>query len=476
MFLSEAYNFLEKKITYASAGPSGRYDTRKKRPLDSILMTGAQILADARNAAPSGTPVAIQCIEATFLSLLLTQGCEEIFRFPISFHSVGNKGVGTMVEEDCYHIVLGVYVKGKGFGTLGVSRQPCLGSQALVHESLEDLITVFMKGYQRFSHCALSAKVGRLVPHYTPSDLHTSEIVWTQQTLMFGNHDWAYWCAIVERELLQAMDGVPLCWRCPCPPYSKAKKNATEVTRWLSTLKLVHDYSDIFFREGIFTMAGAKILTEGELRKMGVNHHHDRKKLVKACVESSATTTPLSTAEKSKEKTIAAPVIDWSTVWAEWQRDCQQRRDFKERVVITLQACLRAAHVASLTTLLKNRLHLEMEELLNFECIKMQWRVKTLEDATLYMTKMKNKYTKRKKEKLSFRLPGKVYSYIGRLEHRERDFFKLVTMKGIADCDVGDAYRDNFPDHWHETDDEIRYKLTKATIHREEIILGDTLI
>jgi tubulinyl-Tyr carboxypeptidase len=93
------------------------FSRNKFRPLNRILATGREILT-------AGLP--IQCVEAVFAAIYLTQQMEEIERIPLSFKSRFMNG------KTYQHIVCAMWdPKRNKWGGLGLSRRKELGFKPL---------------------------------------------------------------------------------------------------------------------------------------------------------------------------------------------------------------------------------------------------------------------------------------------------------------------------------------------------------
>eukprot|EP00755_Sulcionema_specki_P038144 Sspe_Gene.110337::Locus_90942_Transcript_1_1_Confidence_1.000_Length_834::g.110337::m.110337 len=99
------------------------YNVDKKRPLKQLLATGDTILKEGSK---------IQCVEASFVALQLTQHLTPVLRFGMSFDSK-SEGRGYR------HLVMGIKHHDL-FGALGISRNPGLMSKDIRFRSLADLV------------------------------------------------------------------------------------------------------------------------------------------------------------------------------------------------------------------------------------------------------------------------------------------------------------------------------------------------
>ena len=191
---------------YNMNGPS--YNVCKDRPLAEMFETASEILT--RPLQP------IQCVEAAFVGLRLTQGITDVIRFPISFHSkkwkngfgpfsdkmkngtlsglpsrslrkdkYGNslkdekesdedasKEDPTVKPEKGYeiinHLVIGLYRRGS-FGAVGISRHSGLHSKPVTFCSLADLIWDYSQHYRNDKQQLLSVRLGEAISHGDPS-------------------------------------------------------------------------------------------------------------------------------------------------------------------------------------------------------------------------------------------------------------------------------------------------------------------
>ena len=207
------------QYAYNIHGPT--YNVNKDRPLSELFDTAGEILC--RPERP------IQCVEAAFLGLHLTQGMPCV-RFPISFHSkkykhgcgpfpdslgnmVGSPAKGLMISkkkatanssadgplmsplsdatsggeggaekeggekaakeyEVINHLVIGLYKKG-AFGAMGISRHHGLHSKPMEYSSLPDLIWDYAQHYREDRHVLLSVRLGEAVEHTPSPDVYT---------------------------------------------------------------------------------------------------------------------------------------------------------------------------------------------------------------------------------------------------------------------------------------------------------------
>lgn len=126
---------------------------RKDRGLSHIFVTAKELIR-------IGMP--LQCVEAVFLAIFLTQDFADITMFPLSFKS--------SVQGQVYrHIVSAVNHGGK-WGALGISRSDALMWKDISFNSLADLVLDFKKSYEMIGHDLVRVYVG--LP--CSSDLHPS--------------------------------------------------------------------------------------------------------------------------------------------------------------------------------------------------------------------------------------------------------------------------------------------------------------
>lgn len=110
----------------------------------------------ARELMSAGLP--IQCVEAVFISFLLTADFTEIERIPLSFKSQYN---GNYFR----HMVLAVRLADGRWGSLGMSRRDCLMYKPPNYRSLEELVEEFRRSYTTVLHRLVSVYVGVPFPH-----------------------------------------------------------------------------------------------------------------------------------------------------------------------------------------------------------------------------------------------------------------------------------------------------------------------
>jgi hypothetical protein len=140
-------------------------DLRRDRPIARLLESARAIVARA---------LPIKCVEAVFVSLLLTQGLSELERFPLSFRSKVN-------GQTAKHIVLALRQPGVGWGALGLSRRLELYYYALgSHPSLAELYDTFRGAYAGVGHRLARVRIGLPVPH---DSFSTERVCWVYRTI-----------------------------------------------------------------------------------------------------------------------------------------------------------------------------------------------------------------------------------------------------------------------------------------------------
>eukprot|EP00756_Hemistasia_phaeocysticola_P062065 Hpha_TRINITY_DN5492_c0_g1::TRINITY_DN5492_c0_g1_i1::g.192518::m.192518 len=188
--------FLE-SFEYSMEGPS--FPNRKARPLSEILKVAAQVVAGR-------TRVSIQCIEAAFVGLYLTQGMPRVTRFGVSLESALPSG------QRYFHQVLGVAVPqpegGVLFGALGLSRDFGLASKPAVFPSIAHLLRNYRVHYRRAGHQPVSCKLGRAIHNgrwrhdgTNPSQFEEPP-VWIQEDFLFSDPEWVHKVGVHQERLL----------------------------------------------------------------------------------------------------------------------------------------------------------------------------------------------------------------------------------------------------------------------------------
>ncbi|RYH23196.1 hypothetical protein EON65_18175 [archaeon] len=109
----------------------------------------------------------IQCVEAIFLSAVLTDQIQGMVRFPLSFKS-------RYTTTFHRHIVLAVHYK-KKWGAMGISRRDNLMYKPLVFDSLSELIEDYRQSYIAVYHRLLTVYLGLPMPHNMEFD---QKVVW----------------------------------------------------------------------------------------------------------------------------------------------------------------------------------------------------------------------------------------------------------------------------------------------------------
>eukprot|EP00755_Sulcionema_specki_P015244 Sspe_Gene.58818::Locus_32294_Transcript_1_1_Confidence_1.000_Length_1979::g.58818::m.58818 len=212
---------------YSVDGPSFR--ARKQQSLMHILAMAQDIIRARRFYA-------IQCLEASFVALYLTQGMGDLCRFGISFESL------LPDDRKYYHQVVGVMrideeTQRPVFGAFGMSRDWGLGNKPLAFPSLVSLIRNYRWHYRRAGHLPLSCKIGR--PFAQGPCRHRRDTagmdrvwrlsgvqhspVWTQSCFYFQQRGWVAAMAKYEKRLLSSTT----LWPDPVPPYRRERGDET---------------------------------------------------------------------------------------------------------------------------------------------------------------------------------------------------------------------------------------------------------
>mmetsp|Transcript_31743 Transcript_31743/g.46676 ORF Transcript_31743/g.46676 Transcript_31743/m.46676 type:complete len:290 (-) Transcript_31743:1463-2332(-) len=124
------------------------FHTKKNRGMKHLVHMAKTIV---REALP------IQCVEAVFLGVYLTNGMKELLRIPISFKSIVDTN-----EHD--HIILAIRYRMK-WGAIGISRVSKLMYKELKHNSLADLATEYRTCYDSYCHKVVQISVGLPFTH-----------------------------------------------------------------------------------------------------------------------------------------------------------------------------------------------------------------------------------------------------------------------------------------------------------------------
>ncbi|XP_002130486.2 tubulinyl-Tyr carboxypeptidase 2-like isoform X1 [Ciona intestinalis] len=124
------------------------FEIRKSRPLAGLMDKAKEMI---REALP------IKCLEAVILAIYLTNGIQNLDRFPIGFKSI-------FQGHRYYHVVLGVFYNGK-YGALGLSRRKDLMDKPLAFKSLFDLIESYNEAYYKYTHQLKKVRIGGIVLH-----------------------------------------------------------------------------------------------------------------------------------------------------------------------------------------------------------------------------------------------------------------------------------------------------------------------
>ena len=104
----------------------------------------------------------IKCLEAVILGIYLTTVCpESLVRFTLSFKS---KSKTTRTSH--YHVLLGLYIHGIGYGCIGQSRRESLAYKTLgKFTSLNDLIADIKNSYENEGHILKRVSIGMPIIH-----------------------------------------------------------------------------------------------------------------------------------------------------------------------------------------------------------------------------------------------------------------------------------------------------------------------
>lgn len=155
------------------------FEIRKNRPLCGLMETAKEMI---RESLP------IKCLEATILSVYLTNGICGLQRFTIGFKTQ----IGTAFLS---HVVLGIHYNGR-FGALGLSRRDDLMYKPLKFKSLFDLIEDFKQSYSGYFHVLKKVKLSLPIVH----DPHSYERVqWRYLTINVEKLDKEQKVKIFER-------------------------------------------------------------------------------------------------------------------------------------------------------------------------------------------------------------------------------------------------------------------------------------
>ncbi|KAJ9440419.1 hypothetical protein DIPPA_24191 [Diplonema papillatum] len=141
--------YLARKVlsTFAYTTEGATFNVEKKRSLAEIYATASQILRDG---------VRIQCVEGTFVGLLLTDSLPSVIRFGLSFESKTPTGMTYK------HLVLGVRLC-RRYGALGISRNKGLMTKPMRFSSLAELVADFVLHYGEDQHVVTKLLVSRPV-------------------------------------------------------------------------------------------------------------------------------------------------------------------------------------------------------------------------------------------------------------------------------------------------------------------------
>lgn len=104
----------------------------------------------------------IKCLEAVILGIYLTTPCpESLVRFTLSF-----KSKSKTMRTSHYHVLLGLYIHGIGYGCIGQSRRASLAYKALGNfKCLNDLIAEIKNSYENEDHVLKRVSIGMPIIH-----------------------------------------------------------------------------------------------------------------------------------------------------------------------------------------------------------------------------------------------------------------------------------------------------------------------
>lgn len=129
------------------------FNTRRDGGMKHLIYTAKVIM---REALP------IQCVEALFLAVYLTDGIDELLRIPISFKS-------SVDGNEYSHMILAVKYKSK-WGALGISRLKRLMFKEIKYDDLSMMIKEFIKSYNHYWHTVKEVYAGLPFNHAQASD------------------------------------------------------------------------------------------------------------------------------------------------------------------------------------------------------------------------------------------------------------------------------------------------------------------
>eukprot|EP01062_Namystynia_karyoxenos_P015874 TRINITY_DN15796_c0_g2_i1.p1 TRINITY_DN15796_c0_g2~~TRINITY_DN15796_c0_g2_i1.p1 ORF type:complete len:598 (+),score=174.42 TRINITY_DN15796_c0_g2_i1:82-1794(+) len=111
------------------------------------------------------TALAIQCVEAAFVAIRLTQAALPLRRFGLSFLADGvPRRPGGPRQREFKHLVLGVECHGL-WGALGISRCSELMTKPLQYQTLEEMIEGFNEAWTKENINLISVTLGGAIPH-----------------------------------------------------------------------------------------------------------------------------------------------------------------------------------------------------------------------------------------------------------------------------------------------------------------------
>lgn len=174
-YVDKVQNFM-KSLKYNFTGLQF-YDINKSRSIRSLMEIAKQMIKCS---------LPIKCLEAVILGIHLTNGCpSSLVRFTLSFKSVCKKS-----KSKHYHVLLGLYIKNVGYGTIGMSRKDELAYKKLGNfETLEKLIFNIKSSYETCGHVLKRVSFGLPISHNTCS---------------LESLDWT--CVVVEVGKLKSVD------------------------------------------------------------------------------------------------------------------------------------------------------------------------------------------------------------------------------------------------------------------------------
>lgn len=167
-----------KQLEYNYTGET-YYSLKRDRGMKHLVYTAKLIM---RESLP------IKCVEATYLSVYLTNGFHELLRIPISFKTIMHE------KYEHSHIVLAISNKSK-WGALGISRMRTLMDKPMKFNSLFELVSEYNKSYQILGHTLIEISVGLPFPYFdmNQSPSESPPILWkTLKLVLVDNHDQYY--------------------------------------------------------------------------------------------------------------------------------------------------------------------------------------------------------------------------------------------------------------------------------------------